>query len=256
MVIHSRFEKHRFFFAASADAPLVIAISSCLTGQRVRYDGDSKPLALPDAWHAANIHLLPICPEVAAGLGVPRPPVQLIATDDGGVCARGRDDPTLDVTDALRAQARRTLAELAATPQLCGYVWKSRSPSCGLGSTPLFDRDGKHEIRQGSGLQAQHVAAHLPWLIHCEETALQSDADWRRFELLCRLVRDGRDAMHANVPLANWHRHYRPLRDLFASAATAELERLSQGSGWTAYLSAFRHGCEKTKAEQLLGLFL
>jgi hypothetical protein len=182
--------------------------------------------------------------------------VQLIATDDGGVRARGRDALALDVTDALRAQARRALAELAATPHLCGYVWKSRSPSCGLGSTPVFDRDGKREIGRGSGLQAQPVAAYLPWLIHCEETALQSDADWRRFELLCRLVRDGRDAMHAHVPLANWHRHHHPLLDLFTPAATAKLERLSPGDDWTAYLTAFRRGCENVKAEQLLGLFL
>jgi uncharacterized protein YbbK (DUF523 family) len=255
MVIHPRFEKRRFFSASSADAPLVIAVSSCLTGMRVRYDGDSKTLPLPNVWHDANIRLLPICPEVGAGLGVPRPPVQLVATDNGALRARGRDDPALDVTDALRAHAHHSLAALATEPQLCGYLWKSRSPSCGLGSTPVFDAAGR-EIRHGSGIHAQHIATHLPWLMHIEETALRTDLDWRRFELLCRLVRDGRDAMRAGASLADWHRHYRTLYEKLDEESATALERLAMNNDWATYLPAFRRGCENVKAEHLLGLFL
>ena len=57
-----------------------VGISSCLTGLRVRYDGNHKlNQGLLDALQQ-QFELLPICPEVEIGLGVPREPIRLVRT--------------------------------------------------------------------------------------------------------------------------------------------------------------------------------
>ncbi len=178
LFLHHRTAAHR---------PLV-AISACLTGAAVRYDGGDRYQPGIDDWLGAQAELLPICPEFDAGLGVPRPPVRLVRID-GELRARGRDDTSLDVTDALRATARHHCTTLAALP-LCGYLWKSRSPSCGHGSTPLFDAAG-HQAGSGSGLQAHAIAEAMPWLVMAEEEMLQQAERVEHFLLCCRLVFDG-----------------------------------------------------------------
>lgn len=112
---------------------LRIGISSCLVGEAVRWDGRDKRQAWLDALRDGGAELVPICPEVEIGLGVPRPPMRLVVGT--GVDAdelRLRVFITeVDHTDAMRAFAVRTLAALR-TAGVDGYVLKSRSPSCGL----------------------------------------------------------------------------------------------------------------------------
>lgn len=200
------FDECPFLFAHSATQRPLVAISACLTGAAVRYDGTDKYQPGLDGWLRDHIELLPICPELDAGLGVPRPPVQLVETPTG-LRALGRDDRVLDVTDALRRSARARCDALQSLP-LCGYLWKSRSPSCGLHSTPLFDASGV-ERGTGSGLQAEAVAAALPWLAMAEEGVLQQQTAARRFLLGCRLVFD---CLHAgNVDAVTVARHYQSL---------------------------------------------
>ncbi|MET0380079.1 MAG: DUF523 domain-containing protein, partial [Spongiibacteraceae bacterium] len=177
------FDACHFFNADITGCPLTIAASSCLTGAAVRYDGASKDFGPLHAWPAAQIRTLPICPEVGAGLTVPRPPVQLVATNRRAAPrARGRDIKTLDVTTALEQFAHTSLQQLRAESTLCGYIWKSRSPSCGLGSTPLFN-DTDTQIDVVSGIQAHHIVTALPWLAHIEETQLLAPTVAARFLL-------------------------------------------------------------------------
>lgn len=152
-----------------------IGVSSCLLGQRVRYDGGHKRDGFVVEELGARFELLPICPEVAIGLGVPRPPIQLLLEADG-IHARGVQDPGLDVTDRLRAYARLVLPDLA---RLCGYVFKARSPSCGIDSTPLFVAG--EAPRLASGLFAAAVQAALPGLPLVQEDQLQDPALRARF---------------------------------------------------------------------------
>ena len=152
------------------EKPLV-GVSRCLLGHKVRYDGDSKP-------HTSVIHQLadlfefvPVCPEVEAGLSVPRPPVQLSGSiDDPSIT--GRDDPELDVTDLMQAYCITRPSELT---QLCGFVFKSRSPSCGLNTTPVFI-DGNCVTDNSRGLFARAMTKLYPLLPVIEETELESDA--------------------------------------------------------------------------------
>ncbi len=147
--------------------PLKIGVSACLLGELVRYDGGHKRNQMLLDYLALRYALVPICPEVAAGLGVPRPPVQLVAR---GVEIRavGVLDERLDVTQPLIEYGRRVTA---AAMGLCGFVFKSRSPSCGLGTTPIRNEDGSHQV--GNGLFAQQIVQAWPELPVIDEESLQ-----------------------------------------------------------------------------------
>jgi uncharacterized protein YbbK (DUF523 family) len=104
-----------------------IGVSGCLVGERVRYDGEDKRDAFIADTLGAAFELVPVCPEVAIGMGVPRPPIRLVG-DPLHPRALGVDDPALDVTAPLTAYGRRMAVEL---DDIGAYIFKSRSPSCG-----------------------------------------------------------------------------------------------------------------------------
>ncbi len=148
-----------------------VGVSACLLGRPVRYDGASKPHAWILEELARMAELVPLCPETGAGLPVPRPPVQLVRRKEG-VRALGVEDPERDVTEALLAWNRR-VAPLLDT--LDGLILKSRSPSCGVTSTPLFSPEGA-VLGRTAGLFAHHVRRHHPRLPLVEERDLERGA--------------------------------------------------------------------------------
>ena len=112
-----------------------ILVSACLLGRPVRYDGGSKRLddTLLDAWKAEG-RLVPVCPEVMAGLPTPRPPAEIEAGAGGAAVLDGRarivESNGGDVTAAFRAGAEAALA--AARDAGCRYaLLTDGSPSCG-----------------------------------------------------------------------------------------------------------------------------
>jgi len=144
-----------------------VAISSCLLGENVRYDGKHKQDPCIAQYITARVDWKPVCPEVGAGLGVPRPPVQLVGDKDRPR-ALGVENASLDVTDSLVDYARKMLPELQG---VSGYIFKSRSPSCGLTDTPLFDADG-HDNGFTSGIYARVITTALPDLPVIDEQQL------------------------------------------------------------------------------------
>ena len=140
------------------EKPLV-GVSRCLLGDAVRYDGDSKANTIVIERLGDLFELLPLCPEVEAGLSVPRPPVQLTGSIDHPRMT-GRNDPGLDVTDRMQAYCNSRPAEL---DQLSGFVFKSRSPSCGLYSTPVFI-EGECISETSRGLFARAMTTTFPEL--------------------------------------------------------------------------------------------
>ncbi|PCJ93717.1 MAG: hypothetical protein COA46_01420 [Porticoccaceae bacterium] len=142
-----------------------VGISACLIGENVRYDGANKHHALIQQEIAPWLHLESICPEVEAGLGIPRPPVQLIKKPEG-ICALGVEDKTLNVTKALTNASKRLAS--SRCNNFCAYIVKARSPSCGSGSTPIYDITGKQLV--GDGLFVAALKKALPHLIIVEES--------------------------------------------------------------------------------------
>jgi uncharacterized protein YbbK (DUF523 family) len=243
------FAPDAFVHPASASVRLHIAVSACLTGAPVRYDGGHKHLDAIDRWLQPQADLLPLCPEVEAGLGTPRPPVQLVRID-GKARALGRDDAALDVTAALKRTATATAPRLLQQ-RISGCLWKSRSPSCGLGSTPLFDGCG-NETGSGSGLHTAHLQRALPWLAMAEEVELMTaDGAWR-FLLLCRLVHDAR--YMGETTAAVLARRHEPL---LAALPSASRQRIGKNveKGLDFYLAGLLPACGALTTARLRSLF-
>jgi uncharacterized protein YbbK (DUF523 family) len=155
-----------------------IGISRCLPGDAVRYDGKSEPNPELIKKLQEDFDLLSICPEVEAGLSIPRPAVQLTGSIKQPRIT-GRDDPALDITDLMQAYCKIKPAELSS---ISGFVFKSRSPSCGLGSTPVFI-NGKVATQSSNGVFAQAIIDTYPELPVIEETNLQNHGVFEDFKI-------------------------------------------------------------------------
>lgn len=167
-----------------------IGISQCLQGDAVRYDGTGKYHALTAKYIQPLVYTQAFCPEAAAGLGVPREPVRLQESPQGeravGVAAYG-DTAQLDVTIEIN-EASTNFVENVESKTLCGFILKARSPSCGLGSTPIYRSDYDSEPKLGNGLFTRHVSRHLPYIALAEEGDLECTEDCWRFLSACYLV--------------------------------------------------------------------
>jgi len=145
-----------------------IGISGCLLGEAVRYDGGHKRDAfLVDAL-GEYFEYLPFCPEVAIGMGTPRPPIRLVG-NPSRPRAVGVEDHTVDVTEEIIAYAQSVVA---TSPPISGYVFKGGSPSCGMAGVKVYA--GKLAQRgTASGLYAGVVMRSLPVLPVEEEARLR-----------------------------------------------------------------------------------
>lgn len=145
---------------ARPSGPIRVAVSDCLVGNPVRYDGGHKRSSLCHAELDGLLELVPVCPEVGIGLSVPRPPMHLVRVG-GNVIAREIDNPSQDHTDALTQYAHHTVARL---PDVCGHILMKNSPSCGLMRVKVYpDGPGAPE-RSGKGVFAAQLARLRPEL--------------------------------------------------------------------------------------------
>jgi uncharacterized protein YbbK (DUF523 family) len=138
-----------------------ILISACLLGEKVRYNGrdaftDSPIIA---RWHREG-RIVPFCPEVAGGLGVPRPAAELQGGSGADVLdglLRIATAAATDVTDAFLSGARRALAT-ATAERVRLAVLKDGSPSCA--TTYLYDGSFSGRRRSGAGVTAALLERH------------------------------------------------------------------------------------------------
>jgi uncharacterized protein YbbK (DUF523 family) len=157
------------------DKPLV-GVSRCLLGDAVRYDGKSKTNKI--VLHQLNqlFQFLPVCPEVEAGLSIPRPPVQLTGSIKNPKIT-GREDHSIDITNIMQRYCETKPAELK---NLSGFICKSRSPSCGLNSTPVYI-DGHCVTETGRGIFAKKLCETCPDLAVIEDTELKEKNQLEHF---------------------------------------------------------------------------
>jgi len=149
-----------------------IGISSCLLGNDVRYDGANKlDHDLRDTI-GQFVEWVPVCSEVEAGLSVPREAMHLVG------------DPTtprlvtiftgVDHGDRMAEWAKKKLLHLEKAG-ICGFVFKARSPSCGLEDVKIYSRSGtKH--RKGAGIFAKAFMDHFPSIPVEDEEGMRNAA--------------------------------------------------------------------------------
>jgi len=122
-------------------------VSACLLGEMVRYDGKTKiNEQLIEA--LKEYEIIPFCPEDPV-MGTPRERISVIEID--GAHKVMVDSTKVEVTTALKLQ---TEMMMAANGDADIIVLKSKSPSCGLGTTPILNEKGE-EIKRGNGIAAQ-----------------------------------------------------------------------------------------------------
>ena len=172
---------------------IAIGVSACLLGEPVRYDGGHKLDRYITGTLGLDFILVPVCPEVGCGLPVPREEMRL------------EGDPASPRLMTCRTRLDRTglmldfcAVKLGALEQmeLCGFIFKERSPSCGLRAVPLHG-SGASELFV-AGLFAHEVVRRFP-LMPLEEAERLNDPRTRK-DFIERVIHY-RAAMGARNPL-------------------------------------------------------
>ena len=162
---------------ASLARPPRLGVSACLLGHPTRYDGGHRRHEFIAAFLASRLELVPVCPEMEAGLGAPRETMQL--TGDPERPRLVTTETGLDRTEFMERWAQQRVLEIE-TKRLDGFILKSGSPSCGWQGVKV--RLGSGEVvREGIGLFARALAQGLPHLPVIEETALDDPGAWEEF---------------------------------------------------------------------------
>jgi uncharacterized protein YbbK (DUF523 family) len=146
---------------------IIIGISACLLGEKVRYDGgDRLDRSLIDSI-GKHADWAPVCPETEYGLPAPREPMRLEG-DPLSPCLVTISSKN-DHTEGMRKWAEKKIRGMQHL-DLCGFVLKSRSPSCGMRGIKVYDPSGI-PISVGIGIFAAALTDLLPLLpVEDEET--------------------------------------------------------------------------------------
>ena len=205
-----------------------VGISACLLGEPVRWDGGHKRDVFLVSELGRFVEWLPVCPEVEVGMGVPRPSVRLVRIEDE--IRMVENESERDHTRAMRAYARRRAAALAGQ-DLCGYVLKKDSPSCGMERVRVY-RAGAPPVRDGRGLFAEALLEAMPWL-PVEEEGRLNDARLRENFIervfAYRRLRDLFEAAWRLRDVVAFHTAHKLQLMAHAPKAYAELGRLVAG---------------------------
>ena len=143
---------------SSSSTPIRIGVSACLLGDEVRYDGGHKRDRFLTDVLGPCVEWVKVCPEVEAGMGTPREPIHLVAAHGGVRLLTVKTG--IDHTERMTTFAGRRAAELADA-DLCGYVLKKDSPSCGMTRVKVYDGKGPGQ-RTGIGLFARALLERFP----------------------------------------------------------------------------------------------
>lgn len=140
---------------------LRLGISSCLLGNEVRYNGGHQLDRYLTHTLGKFVEYVPVCPEVGCGMSIPREPVRLV----GDVAAPrlvGRETGT-DWTEAMQTWAADRLQALEEL-DLCGFIFKAKSPSSGMGRVKVYPPEGGQPRYDGRGLFAGMFMDRFPLL--------------------------------------------------------------------------------------------
>ncbi len=137
-------------------------VSACLLGETVRYDGTTKiNNGVIDALNEYEI--IPFCPEDPV-MGTPRERISVIKVDEDYKVMT--DNSQIEVTTALKLQTQKMIEN---HPDADIIVLKSKSPSCGLGTTPILNKN-REEIKKGNGIAAELFRKQFPHKVFDENS--------------------------------------------------------------------------------------
>ncbi len=152
---------------------MTLAISACLLGEKIRFDGGHKRDRFITDELSLFADFVPFCPEHLA-FGTPRPSVRLVSVEHQ---IRVHSNKTgEDLTEALEQTSHDELSQLESK-NLCGIIFKSKSPSCGMKSAKIYLENGFNDGKE-DGVFARMCRERYP-LLPMEEEGRLEDA-WLR----------------------------------------------------------------------------
>jgi uncharacterized protein YbbK (DUF523 family)/uncharacterized protein YbgA (DUF1722 family) len=146
-----------------------LAVSACLLGEKVRYNGDAAEFrALTRKWNG-HFELMGVCPEVGIGMGTPRPTIRLVNNGESIrlVNPKNGDDFTSPMIEYAQLQA-----DALVESGICGFVFKKDSPSCGLERVKVYREGHVQATRDGMGMFAKVFTTLYPHIPVIEEGRL------------------------------------------------------------------------------------
>ena len=154
-------------------ATIKIGVSSCLLGERVRYDGGHKHNDYITDILGGYFSFVPVCPEVGCGLPIPREAMRLEGDPEAPRLLTRQS--RIDLTAQMQAFCEAKVLELKKE-DLCGFIFKKDSPSSGLFRVKVYNNG--MAVKNGRGLFAAAVAKNFP-LLPMEEEGRLNDAPLR-----------------------------------------------------------------------------
>ncbi len=149
---------------------IVIGLSACLNGDKVRYDGSGKLSSFCINELGEHVTFKAYCPEVAVGLPVPRPTIRQVKM--GQVITVSRPDGSNNVSEALRSYGKKIAA---ISKNMSGFVFTAKSPSCGMERVKVYSTQGDVLPINGVGVFSNEIMKANP-LLPCEENGRLNDA--------------------------------------------------------------------------------
>ncbi len=160
---------NRIYEVNLMDTKIRLGISSCLLGNKVRYDGQHKY----DSWLVEELgpymDYVPVCPEVGCGLPVPREAMRLVGDPANPLLLTTNTGK--DITEQMQSYCRDKVQQLKSEG-LCGYVFKSNSPSSGMERVKVYPLKGGFASKTGVGMFAREFMNTFPLLPVEEEGRL------------------------------------------------------------------------------------
>ena len=153
---------------------ILLGISSCLLGTKVRFDGGHKLDRLITDTLGQFVQYVPVCPEVECGLPVPRESMHL--EGDPAFPRLVTTRTKIDKTDQMLCWARKRVAQLEKE-ELLGFIFKSNSPSSGMERVKVYNEKGM-PVKKGVGMFARAFMEHFP-LLPVEEDGRLHDPSLR-----------------------------------------------------------------------------
>lgn len=146
------------------ETPIKIGISSCLLGNEVRYDGGHKLDRFLRDTLGKYVEYVPVCPESECGLGIPREAMRLEGDPENPRLITNKSRK--DITRKMKLWSIKRVKDLEKE-KLCGFIFKSRSPSSGMERVKVYNEKGM-PVLKGTGIFAKEFIKHFP-LIPVEE---------------------------------------------------------------------------------------
>jgi uncharacterized protein YbgA (DUF1722 family)/uncharacterized protein YbbK (DUF523 family) len=214
-----------------------IGISSCLLGNAVRYDGGHKLDRFLRDTLGQYVEYVPVCPEAECGMGIPREAMRLEGQADSPRLVTRQT--RVDKTEMMVRWAQKRVAELEGE-NLCGFIFKSDSPSSGMERVKVYDEKGM-PAKTGVGIFARIFMEHFPLLPvedegRLHDTQLRENFIERIFTLqrwrAIRKMKSGRSALvdfhtrHKLLLLSHSTKFYQAMGKLVAAQKAFSAEDL------------------------------